>query len=286
MLLGDIMSTHEILILGGPNSGKTHYAGQLYGRLKRLPSTKLRIRGRDSDSTDLTFLEGVLTSLENGNATEHTPTNQYAQINFPLIDEEGSEYGLSWPDYGGEQIKQIFKDRSVPAEWRERLQTANGWMVFIRLSSEVAYPFSLEKMEESGEETTRPEEWDANAKWIELMQILCHVAGTGVTTKDRKPSVAIMLSCFDELGEKEKTPEEVLMRQLPLFYTFLCSNWSKEDISIWGLSSLGKTLTDKSNDDAFVNQGPEYQGWVIPPSETTMDSDLTRPLFWLLGKKK
>lgn len=280
------MNKPKVLILGGPNSGKTHYVGQLYGRLKRLPSTKLKIRSIDSSSTDLTFMEGVLTSLENGNSTDHTPTEQYAEIIFPLIDENENEFELKWPDYGGEQIRQILKERCISGDWRTRLQSANGWMIFIRLSNEVTYPFSLEKIEAIDKESKRPEEWDANAKWIELIQIFCHVAGIGITTKDKKPPIAVILSCFDELWEEEKTPEKIFVERLPLLHTFFCSNWDVGNISIWGLSSLGKNLSHDSCDDSFTDKGPEYQGWVIPPNSTTKNSDLTLPLFWLLDKEK
>jgi hypothetical protein len=102
------MKTPEILLLGGPNSGKTHYAGQLYGRLKRCPE-KLKIRIGDGSSTNLTALENVLTNLEDGKASEHTPSDQYDQILFPLIDTDNNELDLYWPDYGGEQLKQLFE---------------------------------------------------------------------------------------------------------------------------------------------------------------------------------
>lgn len=287
MLLGATMKTPEILLLGGPNSGKTHYAGQLYGRLKRCPE-KLKIRIGDGSSTNLTALENVLTSLEDGKASEHTPSDQYDQILFPLIDTDNNELDLYWPDYGGEQLKQLFEQREVPSAWRKRLESSEGWLLFIRISGETTYPDAITKLaslpEERPEENLRQETWDANAYWIELMQIICSVADYGITSQKKKPPLAIILSCFDECNSEAKKPNEVLKEKLPLFYQFIHSNWVEDDLSIWGVSALGKTLTPESNDDDFIDEGPEYQGWVVSPNDYEKNPDLTAPVSWLLDK--
>jgi hypothetical protein len=287
MLLGATMKTPEILLLGGPNSGKTHYAGQLYGRLKRRPK-KLKIRSGDGSSTNLTALENVLASLEDGKAAEHTPAEQYDQILFPLKDNDDNKLDLYWPDYGGEQLKQLFEQRKVPSAWRERLETSEGWLLFIRISGETTYPDALAKLaslpEERPQESLRLETWDANAYWIELMQIICSVADYGITSPQRKPPLAIILSCFDECNPEAKKPHEVLKAKLPLFYQFIRSNWLEDNLSIWGVSALGKTLTPECNDGDFIDEGPEFQGWVVSPDSNEQNPDLTAPISWLLDK--
>lgn len=281
------MKNAEILLLGGPNSGKTHYAGQLYGRLKRRPD-KLKIRTGDGASVKLNALEDVLTQLEDGNAAEHTPADQYSEILFPLINSDEKAIDLFWPDYGGEQLSQVFKQREISADWRRRLQNTEGWLLFIRLSGEKTYPDALLKLTSIPntlpEETTRPEIWDANAYWIELLQMLCHVANKGLSSKAIKPPLVLVLSCFDEIFEEEKVPAEILKNKLPLFYSFIQAIWPQDMVSVWGVSSLGKTLTPNSNDDDFIDDGPEYQGWVIAPGQTKKCHDLTTPLSWILDK--
>lgn len=49
------MPTPELMLLGGPNSGKTHYAGQLYGRLRRNPGL-LRLRKDQGTPSDISAL--------------------------------------------------------------------------------------------------------------------------------------------------------------------------------------------------------------------------------------
>ncbi|MEM6184991.1 hypothetical protein [Shewanella vaxholmensis] len=276
----------EIILLGGPNSGKTHYAGQFYGRLQRNPG-ELKLRKDNSTPSDLSALENVLQRLENGNAADHTPTETWAEIVLPLVDSLGRHIELIWPDYGGEQLREVFKNREVPFSWQERLITADGWFLLIRLSGEILYPDALSKLTKHhsvGEgQKERAGNWDANAYWIEILQLLAHVAGLSSSSKRIKPKLTVLLSCYDELETEDQTPIDVLRKKLPLFESYITSNWDTNSVSVWGLSSLGKALQSESKDDAFIDEGPEYQGWVIKPEGGAPDSDLSKPLAWLLG---
>ncbi|MCB5461758.1 hypothetical protein BCT70_011270 [Vibrio lentus] len=280
------MSSPNILIFGGPNSGKTHFAGQLVGRLKHK-STKFKVRRGNGESADIAALTQVLTCLEEGNSADHTPTNQYGQIHIPLVDSNGNHVDINWPDYGGEQISNLFKQREVPKEWQQRIEHSEGWILFIRLSSETTFPDALEQLTTSPRhdeaiEEKRPDIWDANAYYIELVQILCHVGRIFLNSSNQKPTLSIALSCFDELKIDDMTPEQVLQKYLPLFTSFINNIWPSDKLSVWGVSPLGKPLKSDSNDEDFVDEGPETQGWVIPPNQNRKDSDLSLPLSWIL----
>lgn len=285
--LGGNMLTPEIVLLGGPNSGKTHYAGQLYGRLQRNPG-KLKLRTDNSTPPDLSALEAVLQALENGYAADHTSTETWSEIELPLIDELGRHINLLWPDYGGEQLKEVFSNREVQLSWKERLVKSEGWFLLIRLSTETTYPDALENLAKQEnrehEQTKRIHKWDGNAYWVELLQILCHVAGISISSMSQKPKLAIMLSCYDESYDKDKKPEDILQEKLPLLSAFIKSNWQTDSATVWGLSSLGKTLNSTSEDDDFIDDGPELQGWIIDPKGGEQNSDLSQPLAWLLDK--
>ena len=193
-------------------------------------------------------------------------------------------------DYGGEQLSGIFEERSVTEAWRLRLLKSEAWVLLIRLHSEITYPDELGKLlnRESLDENslTRPEasggKWDANAYWVELLQLLLHVAGRGTVQRLHRPRLAVLLSCYDEIPEPHGTPSQTLAAKLPLLSAFIHSAWAASDVSIWGLSALGKPLASDSQDEDFRQFGPEEQGWVIAPEGGEHDKDLTRPLAWLL----
>ena len=282
------MNTPELLLLGGPNSGKTHYAGQLYGRLRRRPGA-LKLRQDQGTPIDLSSLDEVFNCLEEGRAAGHTPTDTWSEILLPLVDKNGRCLDLRWPDYGGEQLNSVFEQREISEKWRSRLVEADGWMILIRLENEATFDSALEQLvgrpSDGAPPSARPDTWDANAKWVELLQLLLHVSGAGTHKKLGKPKLAILLSCYDEIKSPQDIPCNVLGEYLPLLSSFINSNWSSDSLSVWGLSSLGVPLTPgDSNGDSngdFIDEGPEEQGWVISPEGGKHD-DLSKPLAWLL----
>ncbi|VVO34529.1 hypothetical protein PS720_05265 [Pseudomonas fluorescens] len=282
--LGDIMQTPEIVLLGLSSSGKTHFAGQLYGRLRRTKGNLL-LRQDGGTPPDLSPLDNVLNSLASGHAAEHTQVQTWAEIALPIVDNEGRCFDLRWPDYGGEQLTNAFLQRAISEAWRERLRRASGWIVLIRLKTETTYPEVLTRLREGPHEdsvnTARVSKWDANARWVEMLQIFLHVAGHGVVDQLKVPKIAVMLSCYDELGVASKTPAEVLAERLPLVSSFIKSNWSSNKASVWGLSALGGALDKDSCNEHFIDEGPETLGWVVDPSGSR-SSDLTLPLAWIL----
>lgn len=282
------MQTPELVLLGGPNSGKTHFAGQLYGRLQRRPGS-LILRKEQGTPADLSALEDVLRSLEAGHAAEHTHADTWAEVLLPLSDDSGSGIDLRWPDYGGEQLRAVFEQRSVRESWRERLSKADGWVLLIRLKGEITYPDALEELSKcpssTGMPIARASSWDANARWVETLQMLLHVAEVGTARRISRPRLAVLLSCYDELGPIDGTPRDVFAAKLPLLTSYIESTWAGDAVSVWGLSALGRLLERNSSDDNFIDQGPEAQGWVVPPTGGPRDTDLTRPLAWLLRQR-
>lgn len=233
------MHTPEILLLGGSDSGKTHFAGQLYGRLKRNPGL---LELRDTPA-DLSALEEVLHCLENGHAAEHTSAGTWTDVLLPLKDKHGNELDLRWPDYGGEQLRTIFTERQVTEAWRSELRLAEGWLLLIRLKKETTYPDALTELanraSDGNSTTARAGDWDGNARWVELLQILLHVAGVSTVSHRKQPRLAVLLSCYDELAVDNQLPTQVLAKYLPLVSAFIDSIWKPSAVSIWGLSALG-----------------------------------------------
>lgn len=278
------MQAPELVLLGGPNSGKTHFAGQLYGRLRRKAG-RLLLRREGGTPADLSALEDVLRSLARGHAAQHTSAQTWAEITLPIVDTAGQVIDLRWPDYGGEQLNTAFQQRAISQAWRDRLRNASGWIVLIRLNAETTYPEALQRLREGAiDQATsagRLSKWDANARWVELLQLLLYVAGHGSVQQIKTPRLVVMLSCFDELGAQVALPHEILASQLPLVYSYIQSIWSPGAFSVWGLSALGRHLDERSEDECFIDEGPENQGWVVGP-DGSRSEDLTLPLDWLL----
>ena len=280
------MSNNEILVLGGSGVGKTHYAGQLLGRLRHDRQGKLRLRTGGVE--DLSKLEEVLSCLEEGRAAGHTPAETWSGIRCALETSNGSSVLLEWPEYAGERLFSIIERRILPSEWRNSVEAATGWMLFLRPSTLrlhedlLVRPTGLAPVHtSSGVNSVDGSGWDDRARYTELLQMLIFAAGKSTFHKASNPRLAIVLSCWDEL-KATSTPEEVFADRLPLLDAFIRSNWQESAWAVWGLSSLGRPLSQNDHDEEFASQGPECFGYVIPPQSTEQNSDLTAPVAWLL----
>ncbi len=282
------MAKSDVLVLGGSGAGKTHFAGQLLGRLRNHREGRLRVRPGGVE--DLSKLEEILACLEAGRAAGHTSAETWTGVRCELEAGAGTRVVLEWPEYAGERLFSIVERRSVPSEWRVSIREARGWLLFIRPSTLKIYEDLVSRP--TGIAPEHPEAegsivggsgWDAQARFVELLQMLLLVAGHTSFRRGRTPRLVIALSCWDELTEAKTTPEDLLRQRLPLVDAFVRSTWDADVWSVWGLSSLGRALKHDVPDQEFAELGPEHFGYVRPPGTREENPDLTLPVAWLLG---
>jgi Double-GTPase 1 len=281
------MSAPDVLVLGGSGAGKTHFAGQLLGRMRHDRKGKLRIRPGGVE--DLSKLEEVLGCLEEGRAAGHTPAETWTGIRCELETVDGEEVLLEWPEYAGERLFAMVERRLIPEEWRDSIHSATGWLLFIRPSTLKLYedildrPTGIVPEHSNAQETSvQGSGWDDRARYVELLQMLLFAAAQSTFRPIKKPRLAIVLSCWDELNGNQSTPESLFAERLPLLNAFVRSSWKQDSWSVWGLSSLGRPLSQHERDEDFAMRGPENFGYVIRSGSTDKEGDLTAPVAWLL----
>lgn len=282
------MSAADVLVIGGSGAGKTHFAGQLLGRMRHDRQGLLRIRPGGVE--DLSKLEEVLACLEEGRAAGHTPAETWTGIRCELETKDGKEVLLEWPEYAGERLFAIIERRLVPEEWHTSIQSAKGWLLFIRPSTLKLYEDLLVRPtgtvpahSDSQKSSVHGNGWDDRARYVELLQMFLFASAQSTFNPTERPRLAIVLSCWDELNGRKSTPESLLAEKLPLLDAFVRSVWRDDSWSVWGLSSLGRSLSQEEQDEDFVFQGPENFGYVVRPGSTDEEQDLTAPVAWLLG---
>jgi len=273
----------RLLLVGLHNSGKTHYGAQLLGRL-RAGQGQLKM---DGAATNLGAFEEALNAIAEGRLAQHTSTETYLESTWPVITEEGRRAELVWPDYGGEQIRQILQGRRVGDDWRRRIRESNGWLLFLRPHTISGRQDVWERPGTYHDKTSNaPKEahWREQASLVELLQILLHTRGADVNTGLGLPVLIIGLTCWDEMSEtmKKSRPSQVLQRTLPMVASFVDANWESNRHVTFGISALGKALQMDGFDDDFQNLGPTAHGWVIAP-DGIKTPDLTAPVHQLIS---
>ena len=207
------VSDKSILLIGETGVGKSHYGGQL---LKRLMQEDGRIR-MDGAATNLQPFEAVMGSLDAGLSADHTATAIYHESRWPIVDDHGRKAHLIWPDYGGEQIKNIIDERRLPHDWLNRIARSAGWLLLIRLQQTRAdddifsRPLSSLKGDRRESEEVRVSD---QARLIELLQMLAYAQSTSEKRMGRLPYLVVLLTCWDEIDSPGK-PIDVLYERLP-----------------------------------------------------------------------
>ena len=267
----------SILLIGESDVGKSHYGGQL---LKRLMREDCRIR-MDGAATNLEPFREVMVRLDAGLSAGHTPSETYHESRWPIVDDEGHKADLIWPDYAGEQIKNIIDKRRLPNVWRDRIVKSSAWLLLIRpqkiRTDDDIFSRPLASLKGNSTEP-REAQLSDQARLIELLQILVYVRSTSDKRIGRLPSLVVLLTCWDEL-EVQGKPSDMLHERLPMFRDFVASNW--ENSSVLGLSALGRALNEKKPDEDYITQGSEQFGYVVL-EDGPRSLDLTLPIRKLL----
>ena len=271
---------HTILLVGESNVGKTHYGAQFLKRLM-VKACALKMSGAP---TNLEAFTTALSCLTEGKSTDHTPANIYVESVWPIADEAGRFAELVWPDYGGEQVRNLVTQRRIPAAWRERVLEATDWALLIRLHSLrseddlFSRPLQSFAAAEPQEDATIYEPSD-QARTVELLQMLLYLAQFHLDQPLRKPRLTILLSCWDEL-ETTKLPADLLASRLPMLWSFMRSNWTSP--TVIGLSALERALSKTDADLEYATRGPEEFGYVVLPNGEK-NADITLPIQRLMA---
>lgn len=266
----------SILLLGESNVGKTHYGAQLLKRLI-IGGGALRM---DGAATNLQPFEDAMASLAEGRATGHTSAGTYLESVWPVV-ADGVTAQIVWPDYGGEQLRGLVTERKVPTAWQGRVATATDWVLLVRLHTMHMTDdiFSRPLASLGGIESVGVEHKPSDqTRLIEMLQILLYVAGLARDRSLNTPTLTVLLSCWDEIGQVG-TPREILARSLPLLTAFVDSNWTHP--AILGLSALEKSLSQDDGNRDYAIKGPERFGYVVQ-SDGSKSADLTLPIRSLL----
>jgi hypothetical protein len=293
----DMRPSHNIVVVGLPDSGKTNYIIRFWLAL-RENSGLLRSDGLPDD---LEYLEAGANELLGGDFAPHTPHEVSNRARIPIAYSGPSSDGLNGtlvvPDYSGEVWEEIYQKREWSEEWEELFDGSCGCLLFIRADSEHIIPsldwISAAKYFGSPDEIAAlVAEQHENVTpsqvilvdWLQFFRR----AFTDRIGGEFRPRVGIVVSAWDFVPEDQKLlgPSVYIEANFPLLKQFLDSNQEGFDAEFFGVSIVGGDLKDVTGfRDAYLNSGPQNAGYVVYEQNATLQEikDLTYPVAWALG---
>jgi hypothetical protein len=307
----------SIALLGGPSSGKTTWLGAVANLIdqERLPQLTRTQLSADTRSID-TFVEPLL----EGKYPPRTPHGHRAPISLHLraTQDDGAEtpFTLQVEDFAGEDMERVFSDRLWPEAWHAWSESANGVLLFVRPTELVRLPpirppavsafdrllgplsppmqlgppdpaaafgggFVPEAPETPRAASRDPQRVPTTLALIELLQLLR--AQRGVATGVRAGHglrVAIVVTAWDA-EEADKTPNEWLAQNAPILEDYLWSNFAREDVMRFGLSSTGVDLRVNGNAERYEEDPRGFVVWA-DLGKPRREPDIGLPMRWAL----
>lgn len=270
-------SSDHVLVLGGPDSGKSTYLLQLYGRVFDGDG-QMQLRGAVNS---LVAIKDGLARLATGRPAAHTANGTETSLTLPLVDSHtGRHWDITVPDYAGEDLRRVGDALRLPDRWRDLAATSDHWVVMVRLSLHPDMPDLVSRPvgELASTSAQRPAGADVqnlpiDMFLVELLQLLQHGRTQLEVTNDLRVTVA--LSCWDELGYPDGTvPSQVIRNQLALLDSY-CTTTFGPRYRVIGLSAQGRALTESNPDVDFIDEGPSAMGWLVW-EDGARDPDLTK----------
>lgn len=279
--------SRSVVLLGGPDSGKTNYVGRAWPALD-AKTGRLQVA---QQPIDITFVLEVTDHLNSGH---FAPRSEYADArrDFEVVVSEekgGAETAIVIPDISGELWLRAVEDSEIGVDWMDELRRADGALLFVRVGSD---------------QDVRPLDWVTSKRMmaklgtpddpglptqVMLCELLRFLEVSLVPRPDgSRPRVAIVVSAWDlvDAGTFDKGPNAYLEHEYPLLAGRL-GDIDGLAVQVFGLSVVGGDLkTDVECRDAVQENGLDGRGWVAvedAQGKWDRDADLTMPIAWVIG---
>ncbi|WP_234086911.1 hypothetical protein [Azonexus sp. R2A61] len=282
------MSAHTVILVGGPNSGKSNFLARLWGALVKhegalrapLPPDKIE------------YVEKLLHHLLIGQFAPRSETTLEESehdlaIGITHIDRNDISADLVVPDVRGELWKKVVSSSEIPPKWLEIIKGTESALLFVRaLCEENCDPLDWVTAKEllaSG--LGENEAVDAIPTQVSLCELLRMLENT-LSKANGKPKVAIIVTAWDALPPDIRTqsPLTYIQEQFPLFAGRLRDS-SDVHIRTFGLSILGGDVGNAQFREQYLNGGGlKGAGYVVfeENGQIIQDKDVTHPIQWLI----
>jgi hypothetical protein len=278
--------SRSIILLGGPDSGKTNYIGRLWRALD-VGAGALHAAEQPEN---INFVLEVADHLFQGGfapRSEHSDARRDFEV-VVAATKNGPRARVVVPDISGELWRNAVIDSEIDPDWMNELRQADAALLFVRVNSD---------------QNVRPLDWVTSRKMLERLGgeedqglptqvMLCElIRFLEISLANRQdgglPRLSIVVTAWDivDPGTFNHGPAAYLEREYPLVAGRL-ADLTRLDVQIFGLSVVGGDLKyDPNYRQTFLEAGLDDKGWVAVRDENgwRKNPDVTLPIAWAVG---
>ncbi len=279
--------SRSIVLLGGPDSGKTNYVGRVWPALDAgTGSLHAAVQVED--------IRFVLEVTDHLNSGSFAPRSEHAdeRRDFEVVvatEKGGEQTTIVIPDISGELWHNAADQGEVTADLMAEMQSANGAMLFVRVLSE-AHVQPLNWVTSKG---LLAKLGNTDDKGMPTQVMLCELlrfleASLSQRKGGKPPRVSIAVTAWDlvDLGTFEKGPKVWIENEYPIFAGRL-EDIEGLELRVFGVSVVGGDLkADAACREDVQENGLDGRGWVAVEDDAgswRKNDDLTLPIAWAIG---
>ncbi|SEJ27560.1 hypothetical protein [Achromobacter sp. NFACC18-2] len=278
--------SRSIILLGGPDSGKTNYIGPLW---RALDAGTGALHAAEQPE-NINFVLEVTDHLFEGNfapRSEHSDTRRDFEV-VVAATKDGPRSRVVVPDVSGELWRSAVIDGEIDRDWMNELRHADAALLFVRVDSDL---------------DVRPLDWVTSRRMLERLGqeedpgistqvMLCElIRFLEVSLANREdgglPRLSVVVTAWDRVDAVKfnEGPVAYLEREYPLVAGRL-ADLERLNVQIFGLSAVGGDLKhDPRYRQEFLEAGCDGQGWVAVRDGDGWEKkhDVTIPIAWAVG---
>jgi len=278
-----------VVLLGGPDSGKSNYIGRLWAALDAKKGAVIAT----SQPPDIGYVLDTADHLFQGRFAPRTEHNEERRdFEVPVALADGSlASSIVIPDISGELWQTAVKESEIAADWMDELKAAYGALLFVRVDSDLDvrpldWVTSRKLLAKLGQDDDR-EKLPTQVMVCELIRYLELTMGS--SDRNEKPRLSVIVAAWDRVDREtfENGPGSYLEKEYPLIAGRLLDTTAL-DVSYFGLSIVGGDLDDDQEfREQYFEKSLDEHGWVAVKNTVTeswsKSEDLTRPIAWAIG---
>lgn len=317
MTQANSVSSASVLLIGGPDAGKSNFLFRLWIAIDAGKGVLVK----DGLPDEVEHLRAGAEMLLCGNFAARTSKEVLEHVCIPVKSVVNpSRIGtLTVPDVPGEKVMAVYRNRQWSAVWEDRIADPCGGLMFVRAGSdEIAAPLdyttcvavfgsALQHPTSGIDMGTRadpqviassdlvaagtgdqaavnePPTQVVLTDWLQFLRR----AFTDRAGASYRPRVGLVVAAWDAVPEdqQERSPAEYLSENFPLLYQFIETNGDCFDFQVFGLSIVSGDLKNDEDFKAMYEKGtPNDFGYVIHSLMGTKERspDVTIPVAWAL----
>lgn len=267
----------KLFIMGAPNAGKSTFLAALwYSVNQKSVQTKLTLSKMRGDLNYLYTIEKKWLQVER---LERTAIGQEKEKLSILLSDGCDEMEIEFPDLSGETFQNIYEEREMSIELKQKILDADSILYFINVEDVHGPEFisELPSQFRKGEEIIKarvPSKDDpTQVQIVDLLQVILEMK--------KSIHLGIVFSAWDLIDtDKQSDVVTYLKKDLNMLWQYLQSNKYKINMRVWGVSAIGGKIEEE---DRLLDFAEPIERIKIVNDRGETSNDLTSIISELSG---